>query len=192
MAVKMDAVLGELREADEGVVPTWDDISGKPETFPPAEHTHAGLHTHVNAGTLAKFGEDASGNPLFGGTGLGGENPGTKFMVCRIFAHDDYEAVAYLDENNSMELAGYYAGGIGRIELYLVSANPACSGNIVLTVNGESFTVLVGAAIGKVTLVPVAPLSGKIAIARNAANAADTLKNGNAIVAALAVDWRCF
>ena len=47
-----------------------------------------------------------------------------RFLVKRVFAHDTYGVVAYLDTNNTMELSGYFAEEISRIELWLVSANP--------------------------------------------------------------------
>ena len=87
-----------------------------------------------------------------------------RFLVKRVFAHDTYGVVAYLDTNNTMELSGYFAEEISRIELWLVSANPDITGN----------------------------LSGRIAIARDTADPDDTLNDGTDAVTALVVDWRCY
>ena len=126
---------------------------------------------------------DGGGSGGDGGGGCTGIQP----MVCRVFADDQYGMAAHLDAENAMELAGYCAKGIGRLELYIVSANPACEGNISLDIGGEEFVIPVTASVGKAVIVPGAPLIGRIAITRDMGNAADTLA-----ATALAVDWRCF
>ena len=121
-----------------------------------------------------------------GGSG-GGDCTGFQPMVCRIFADDHYGMAAHLDAENGMEFASCCASGIGKLELYLVSADPNHTGDIVLMVGGESFTVPVTTSVSKATIVTSAPLTGRIAIIRDMGNAADTLA-----ATALAVDWRCF
>ena len=69
------------------------------------------------------------------------EKKADKFLVQRVFAHDTYGTVAYLDADNSMDLSGYFADGICQFEIYLVSATPEVTGNIVLNIGAESFTV---------------------------------------------------
>jgi len=145
MAVKMDAVLGEIREADSA--------TGIPD---PA---------------------GSSGHSL---------------VACRVFADDRYGQVAWLDDANAMELIGYHVEPVTRLELYLVSANAECTGNIVLTVGGESFTVPVGAVPAKVTLTPATPLTGIISITRDTANPADTLNDGTDPITAFVVDGRWY
>lgn len=122
-----------------------------------------------------------------GGESGGGGDPGTKLMVCRVFASDEYGMTARLDADSGMEFAGYCAEGIGKLELYLVSADPSHTGDIVLTVGVESFTVPVTASVSKTIIIPGAPLIGRIAVVRDMENAADTLA-----ATALVVDWRCF
>lgn len=68
------------------------------------------------------------------------EKKSDKFLVQRVFAHETYGTVAYLDGNNSMDLSGYFADGISQFELWLVSATPEITGNIVLIIGTESFT----------------------------------------------------
>lgn len=115
-----------------------------------------------------------------------------RFLVKRVFAHDTYGVVAYLDTNNTMELSGYFAEEISRIELWLVSANPDITGNVVLTLGFERFTVPVNATATRCSLSPSSPLSGRIAIARDTADPDDTLNDGTDAVTALVVDWRCY
>lgn len=69
--------------SSSGGASSWDEITGKPSTFPPSAHTHAqadvaGLtdiaakaHTHANKTTLDKFGE-TNGKPTFDGAEIGG------------------------------------------------------------------------------------------------------------------------
>ncbi|MBE6379290.1 MAG: hypothetical protein E7051_10840 [Lentisphaerae bacterium] len=119
------------------------------------------------------------------------EKKADKFLVQRVFAHDTYGTVAYLDTDNSMDLSGYFADGISQFELYLVSATPEITGNIVLTVGGESFTVPVTDVVKKVAINPKTAIKGIISIVRNTANNADTLNDGTDAITALVVDWRC-
>jgi hypothetical protein len=90
-----------------------------------------------------------------------------------------------------MDLSGYFADGISQFELYLVSATPEITGNIVLTVGGESFTVPVTDVVKKVAINPKTAIKGIISIVRNTANNADTLNDGTDAITALVVDWRC-
>lgn len=53
-----------------------------------------------------------------------------RFLINRVFAHDTYGTVAYLDADNRMDLSGYFAEGISSIDLWLVSASDV-TGNIV-------------------------------------------------------------
>ena len=119
------------------------------------------------------------------------EKKADKFLVQRVFAHDTYGTVAYLDADNSMDISGYFADGISQFDLWLVSATPEITGNIVLTVGGESFTVPVTGAVKKVTINPKTVIKGIISIVRNTANNADTLDDGSDVITALVVDWRC-
>ena len=126
------------------------------------------------------------------GGGGGGDCTGIQPMVCRVFADDHYGMAAHLDAENGMEFAGYCAERIGKLELYLVSADPNHTGDIVLMVGGEPFTVPVTASVSKATIVPGAPLTGRIAIVRDVGDSADTLAIGGVPVTAKVVDWRCF
>ena len=119
------------------------------------------------------------------------EKKADKFLVQRVFAHNTYGTVAYLDADNSMDLSGYFADGISQFDLWLVSATPEITGNIVLTVGGESFTVPVTGMVKKVTINPKTAIKGIISIVRNTANNADTLDDGSDVITALVVDWRC-
>ena len=119
------------------------------------------------------------------------EKKADKFLVQRVFAHNTYGTVAYLDADNSMDISGYFADGISQFDLWLVSATPEITGNIVLTVGGESFTVPVTGMVKKVTINPKTAIKGIISIVRNTANNADTLDDGSDVITALVVDWRC-
>lgn len=119
------------------------------------------------------------------------EKKADKFLVQRVFAHETYGTAAYLDADNSMELSGYFADGIRQFELWLVSATPEITGNIVLTIGTESFTVPVTGEAAKVVINPSKPVTGMISIVRNTGDANDTLNDGTDAVTALVVDWRC-
>lgn len=119
------------------------------------------------------------------------EKKADKFLVQRVFAHDTYGTVAYLDADNSMDISGYFADGISQFDLWLVSATPEITGNIVLTVGGESFTVPVTGVVKKIAINPKTAIKGIISIVRNTASSADTLDDGSDVITALVVDWRC-
>ena len=119
------------------------------------------------------------------------EKKADKFLVQRVFAHETYGTVAYLDGNNSMDLSGYFADGISQFELWLVSATPEITGNIVLIIGTESFTVPVTGSVAKVVINPSDTAIGVISIVRDTAKEADTLSDGTDAITALVVDWRC-
>ena len=119
------------------------------------------------------------------------ENKADKFLVQRVFAHDVYGTVAYLDANNTMDLSGYFAEGITQFDLWLVSATPEITGNIVLTIGSETFTVPVSGSVAKVTINPEESPHGIVSIRRDTASEADTLNDGTDAITALVVDWRC-
>ena len=96
------------------------------------------------------------------------ENKADKFLVQRVFAHDVYGTVAYLDANNTMDLSGYFAEGI------------------------ETFTVPVSGSVAKVTINPAESPCGIVSIGRDTASEADTLNDGTDAITALVVDWRCW
>ncbi len=113
-----------------------------------------------------------------------------RFLVNRVFAHDIYGTVAYLDADNQMDLSGYFAEGISTIDLWLVSASNV-TGDIVLAVGDDSFIIPVTAEVTKQTLSLSNNVSGKISIIRNTADPSDTLNDDTDAVTALVVDWRC-
>ena len=119
------------------------------------------------------------------------EKKADKFLVKRVFAHDTYGTVAYLDANNSMDISGYFAEGISRFELWLVSATPTITGNIVLNIGDETFNVPVTGKVAKVVIAPSSAVKGIISIARDTASAEDTLNDGADSITAFVVDWRC-
>lgn len=120
------------------------------------------------------------------------ENKADKFLVQRVFAHDVYGTVAYLDANNTMDLSGYFAEGIRQFDLWLVSATPEITGNVVLTIGTETFTVPVSGSVAKVTINPAESSCGIVSIGRDTASEADTLNDGTDAITALVVDWRCW
>ena len=119
------------------------------------------------------------------------EKKADKFLVKRVFAHDTYGTVAYLDANNSMDISGYFAEGISRFELWLVSATPTITGNIVLNIGEETFKIPVTGKVAKVVITPSCAVKGIISIARDTASAEDTLNDGADSITAFVVDWRC-
>ena len=119
------------------------------------------------------------------------EKKADKFLVKRVFAHDTYGTVAYLDANNSMDISGYFAEGISRFELWLVSATPTITGNIVLNIGGETFKIPVTGKVTKVVITPSTAVKGIISIVRDTASVEDTLNDGTDSITALVVDWRC-
>ena len=118
-----------------------------------------------------------------------GGNGSTRYPVTACFGNETYQIVCYLDATHSMTFAGYIAEPVNKIDLYVVSANTAYTGNIVLTVGAQSFTVPVGATVGKVTLALSTPATGIISIIRDTANAGDTLSDGTDAITAFVVDW---
>ena len=102
------------------------------------------------------------------------EKKADKFLVKRVFAHDTYGTVAYLDANNSMDISGYFAEGISRFELWLVSATPTITGNIMLNIGGETFKIPVTGKVAKVVITPSTAVKGIISIARDTASAPAT------------------
>ena len=120
-----------------------------------------------------------------------GAEKADKFLVNRVFAHDTYGTVAYLDANNSMDISGYFAEGISRFELWLVSATPTITGNIVLNIGGETFKIPVTGKVTKVVITPSTAVKGIISIVRDTASVEDTLNDGADSITAFVVDWRC-
>ena len=118
-----------------------------------------------------------------------GGNGSTRYPVTACFGNETYRIVCYLDAAHSMTFAGYIAEPVNKIDLYVVSANPEYTGNIVLAVGAESFTVPVGAAVGKVTLALSTPATGIISIVRDTAATSDTLSDGTDAITAYVVDW---
>jgi hypothetical protein len=123
------------------------------------------------------------------GSGGGGGGGRGNLPVTACFGNEVYQIVCYLDAAHNMTFAGYIAEPVNKIDLYVVSANPEYTGNIVLTVGAESFTVPVGATVGKVTLQLSTPATGIISIVRDTANAGDTLSDGTDAITAFVVDW---
>lgn len=113
----------------------------------------------------------------------------TRYPVTACFGNETYQIVCYLDAAHCMTFAGYIAEPVNKIDLYIVSANPEYTGNIVLNVDAESFTVPVGATVGKVTLNLTVPATGIVSIVRDTANAGDTLSDGTDAITAFVVDW---
>lgn len=118
-----------------------------------------------------------------------GGNGATRYPVTACFGNEVYQIVCYLDATHNMTFAGYIAEPVKKIDLYVVSANTAYTGNIVLKVGSESFTVPVGATVGKVTLPLSTPATGIVSIVRDTANASDTLSDGTDAITAFVVDW---
>ena len=48
-----------------------------------------------------------------------------RFLVKRVFAHDTYGVVAYLDTNNTMELSGYFAEERSLRQTRIYSSHPS-------------------------------------------------------------------
>lgn len=138
----------------------------------------------VKNGTKGLFSE--AQNIPYGATGAAGA---TRYPVTACFGNETYQIVCYLDATHSMTFAGYIAEPVSKIDLYVVSANTAYTGNIVLKVGAESFTVPVGAAVGKVTLDLSTQATGIISIVRDTAAASDTLSDGTDDITAYVVDW---
>lgn len=111
---------------------------------------------------------------------------GERFSANRPFTDDIYGPVAKLDEQNAIELSGYYAEPVTRFDLWLVSATPEVSGNVVLNVGTESFIVTVTDVLSKVRLVLTNGVRGKITVSRDTASPSDTLPG-----TVLFVDGRC-
>lgn len=130
----------------------------------------------------------SEGVPL-GLKGDTGDSGATRYPVTACFGNETYQIVCYLDAAHGMTFAGYIAEPVNKIDLYIVSANPEYTGNIVLNVGAESFTVPVGAIVGKVTLNLSTPATGIVSIVRDTANAGDTLSDGTDAITAYVVDW---
>ena len=142
------------------------------------------LYFRVKNGTTGLYSERQ--NIPYGPVGAVGA---TRYPVTACFGNETYQIVCYLDAAHGMTFAGYIAEPVNKIDLYVVSANPEYTGNIVLNVGAESFTVPVGATVGKVTLNLTVPATGIVSIVRDTANAGDTLSDGTDAITAFVVDW---
>lgn len=111
-------------------------------------------------------------------------------VVDHIYYHDTYGTVIYLDDDNPMDVVGYQAQPWENIDLYLVSADPSVTGNIVLTTGDNRIVAPVTASVSKVAWCLTDYVSGLVSITRNTEDPEDTLKDGDNIVTALLVDWR--
>lgn len=128
---------------------------------------------------------------ILGGNTYIHELKSDRFMVNRTFADDTYGTVTWLDENNQMDFSGYFAEPVSKIELWIVSANPAVTGNIALKIGTQYFIVPVTGSVQKVVLLPETSLTGRISIVRETTNITDTLNDGTDVITAMVVDWRC-
>ncbi len=167
MKSKYDALLGEFRTVDESI--PREEIGAAGGICP------LGADGKVPAGNLPPSGDSIVYYSLF---------------PCRAYADDTYGCVAWLDAGHSIEAAGYYGNPIGRIELFVVSANAALSGSIVLVIGGVSHVVPVTGTLAKVTVTLAAPVTGRIVITRDTTSSSDTLKEDGEAVTALVVDGR--
>lgn len=114
-----------------------------------------------------------------------------RFMINHLYADDTYGTAAWLDDDNSMNLCGYFAEPVSQFDLWVVSANPGITGNAVLRVADQDFVVPVTGSVSKVTLAPDNGATGRIEIFRNSGSSSDTLKDSGETVTVLVVDWRC-
>jgi hypothetical protein len=120
-----------------------------------------------------------------------GENGGWVPYAERTYAHATYGSVAYLDAGNVLVFMGYEAEGVNRIELWLVSADPEVTGNIVLRIGAERFVVPVAASPAKATLCFSSPVIGIVTIVRDTGDPDDHVVN-SAPVTVFAISWRMY
>ncbi|MDD3886968.1 MAG: hypothetical protein PHI35_08845, partial [Victivallaceae bacterium] len=74
------------------------------------------------------------------------------------------------------------------VHLVVVSANPEITGDIVIAVGGQSFTVAVGATPAEVRLSLNTPFTGVPSVVRDTTAAGDKLRDGEPVTA-LVLDW---
>ena len=123
---------------------------------------------------------------IMGGHQYSHKAPGAKPPLKNPYIHPHYDYVARLDQENSMEFAGYFAEGVKRMELWLVT--DGTNGNISISVGGKAFTVPVNPLLSHITLNFDSPLTGRIIITRNMESVNDTLEGKTVHV----VDWKLF
>ena len=167
MKSKYDALLGEFRTVDESI--PQEKIGAADGICP------LGADGKVPAENLPPSGDSIVYYSLF---------------PCRAYADDTYGCAAWLDADHVIEAAGYYGNPVGRIELFVVSANPALSGDIVLSIGGSSHVVPVTGTLSKVSVTLPSPVTGMIVIARDTSSPDDTLKEDGEAITALVVDGR--
>ena len=167
MKSKYDALLGEVRTVDESI---------------PREEIGA-------ANGICPLGADGK-VPSEKIPASGGYVVYYSLFPCRAYADETYGSVAWLDAAHVLEAAGYYGNPVGKIELFVVSANGTSSGNIALVIGGNTYAVPVTGTPAKVSISLPAPVSGRIIITRNTASADDTLKEDGEAITAFVVDGR--
>lgn len=128
---------------------------------------------------------------MLGGNAYVHQQKADRFMISRLYADDTYGTAAWLDDDNSMNLCGYFAEPVSQFDLWVVSASPGITGNAVLRAAGQDFVVPVTGSVRKVTLAPDDAVTGRIEIFRNSGSSSDTLKDNGETVTVLVVDWRC-
>lgn len=126
-----------------------------------------------------------------GSQGPAGNNGYTVHPVEYIYFDSVYGTVCYLDADNCIAPLGYQAEPWHKIKLYICSANPAVSGDIVLTCGNNQLTVNVQSTPQLALWELAEPVSGRILIQRNVNDPADTLKDASGnVITALVIDWR--
>ena len=122
---------------------------------------------------------------IMGGKQYSHRESGEKPLLKNPYIHPVYDYVACLDQENKMELSGYFATEIKRMELWITAEE---AGNICISVNGQSFNVPVKTLPSQITLNFTEPLTGRISITRDVENPNDTLDGKTVYV----VDWKIF
>lgn len=188
------------RSTPQGIPESWQEpgeaialvvgTSGSTPTVAIDSLTGHWIINGIDTGILARGNDGIDGiNGTPGAAGADGGQP----PVERVYYHATYGTVCYLDSTNAMPFLGYQSAGWSKIKFWLVTANAAVTGNIVLNVGAERFVVAVGATLTMAELTFSAPVTGRVTIERDTTDADDTLKDGSStVVTALVVDWRCY
>lgn len=160
-------------------------------TLPPGEEAQVQLSLqNINNQNILNF-DFALPAGIPGATGPAGAPGHAPIPVERIYYHETYGLVSYLDANNSVRALGYYAEPWHQIKLWMCSLDNTSSGNIVLRCQNNQLIAPVAPQPQLVNWVLTEPVSGLVEITRLTTDSADTLQTSdNAKVTALLVDWR--
>ncbi|MDD3886937.1 MAG: hypothetical protein PHI35_08690 [Victivallaceae bacterium] len=123
-----------------------------------------------------------------GTTGLTGAAGAVRPILYPTFWNDSYGSVGWLDADRATISTTGAVFGVTKVRLRMLSADATITGDIAITVAGQSFTVAVGATLSTVTLTLSSAFTGLLSIVRDTTSASDTLKDGDTAITVIVAD----